>query len=410
MKRTSKINRISVVKSSKSSDVSKLKGQDGPKSSGGEEQEGQGGGGSSLSPEDMGVGGDEKEKEEKKERKGPGTTTLSDDEKIDDDFMDTIENGLENPEEWNKCDSGTGEGGEPGESMPGGDPSDIDIDGPGGPGRDDGYEGRIFKSPEETASDIDEAIREVLRTKSRHKEGKTDKEKTQGGSGSGGFRDRLEMESISGINWAQIFKTRLTAYSREKATRLPYHRKFVGNPMLRNRITSKTKSKDTLPETNIIIDTSSSLSYIELEVILAEIKGAIIEAKIKKVNLILWTTTAYYHNTYTNVKADSFNQIIQDVQDNWEGGGNNVDTVYNLMAEKGWKNKFTLHFTDGHIKNHNDGKTRDLALSVLNPSHTIFAIIMPSRSVSSNYWQDMKDRFFGEVTPIFLDMDKFHQR
>jgi hypothetical protein len=230
--------------------------------------------------------------------------------------------------------------------------------------------------------------------------------KGRGKGSSASLRDRLVIESLSKINWAQIFKTRLTEYSREKVRRIPYHRKHVTNKMLGRRIGSNVPGPNALPETNIIIDTSSSLSYSELEVILAEVQKAISSAKIEKVNLMLWHQDAYYHKSYDKVNSYNFKKIIKDVDNNWQGGSNDITKVYKKMKELGWSNKFTLHFTDGWINDHTTGETQKLSNDVLDPNNTIFGLIT-DKAVDPSWWEDMKRKFPGEKIPIFKDTDKF---
>lgn len=359
--------------------------------------EGSGAGSSGgIDPSELGLG-DKKEKE--KGLKGPGKTTLSEKEKLPEDYMKTIENAIQrqNASKWDVGEVTKGDGsGKAVQIGPDGKPIMPDEE----------HESREWGDIEKK---IDQATRDVLQNyPPAEREGKSQSEKGKGG-GTGGFRDRLQIETIAKTDWAKIFETRLTAYSRERATRIPYHRKFVGNKMLRTRITSKTQSKDTLPETNVIIDTSSSLSYRELEVILAELQKALEAAKIKKLNLILWESEAYFSKSYTNVDAKTFNTIIRDVNDNWRGGGNDIRKVYKLMKEKGWIKKFTIHLTDGWISSHKDGgEVQKLSNEVLDPNNTIFGIIYPHKTISMSDYRNITDRFPGEKVPIFLDTDKFY--
>ena len=46
-------------------------------------------------------------------------------------------------------------------------------------------------------------------------------------------------------------------------------------------------------------------------------------------------------------------------------------------------------------------------MEALDPKNTVWGIIIPNRSISSGFWETMQNSFFGEVVPIFLDMDKF---
>jgi len=330
---------------------------------------------------------------------GPGNTTLRRDERLADDYIKRMREQLGNADEWNKGQSGGDGDGEPGELVDG----EGEIPGVNGDIADE-QENRTYG---EIEAAIEQANREVIQMQPRGRESKTDDEKGTGGSSAGGFRDRLVMEGKSKTDWAKLFSTRLSAYSNEMASRKPYHRSFVGNKMMRNRITSKTIAKDTLPETNLIIDTSSSLSYAELLIIMTEVQRALEAAKIKKLNMILWTSTAYYHQTYKNVTSKTFPTILKDLNDNWVGGGNDVNSVYRLMKKKGWIKKFTIHLTDGMIQDHKSGETQKLSSDVLDPNNTIFGIIFPSRGLSVNSYNEIVDLFPGEKIPIFLDSDKF---
>lgn len=328
----------------------------------------------------------------------PGIVTLSPDEKLPREFIERIEQQLQKEKEWNI-----------GKTNPSGAESGIGIQGPQGY-QDDGDDTREWnKTPGQLDQEIDRAIKAGLEEQRKaEREAKTDSEKTMGGSGRGGIRDRLEIQIASQTDWAKIFESRLTEYSREASKYLPYHRRFVSNPRMRTRIPSRTQKKDTLPELNLIIDTSSSLSYRELEVILMEVKKALQSAKIKTINLILWTGTPYFHKSYTDVSGKKFEQVIDDIQSNWEGGGNDVNSVYELILEKGWAKKFTISLTDGYIRDHFSGRTQKLSNEALDPNNTIFGIIYPSKKISWETFIDISSRFPGEKLPIFLDTSKFY--
>lgn len=396
MKRTSKISGVSRIIKQKPSDSGSAITPE-PSKKTGIEKIGQSG----IDPSDLGLG--EKKPEPKKEKKkGPGTIVLSDDEKLPREFIDKIENQLKEADDWNIGNTeNTGNG--PISNMPGA---------PDMPGADqeEGEDIRSWdKSPAELERAINDANREAIdEVQKAEREGKTDTEKTMGGSGRGGIRDRIEMEKFSQTDWASIFKTRLTEYSKEASKYLPYHRRFVSNKAMRTRIPSRTNTKDVLPELNLIIDTSSSLSYRELEVILVEVNKALSEAKIKNLNLILWTGTPYYYNSYKNINKNNFNKIIDDVQNNWEGGGNDVNKVYELMKKKGWAKKFTISLTDGYIRDHFEGSTKTLSNEVLDPNNTIFGIIYPTKSITVDQYRDITSRFPGEKVPIFLDSTDFY--
>ena len=293
---------------------------------------------------------------------------------------------------------------------------DPDGEGPGGPDRPKVTGGRQTPAARENREwgkledDVDHANEEAGKreVKKQEREQKTDTMKTKGGNGVGGFRDRIKIESISKTDWAAIMRTRLSEYSKEASKSLPYHRKFVGNKMLRSRITSKRPERNVMPETNIIIDTSSSIAYAEAEVILAEVKKAIEGAKIKKVNIILWHSKCYYWKSYTDVSGKTFERITNDIMNHWQGGGNNVNEVYKRMKKENWIKKFTIHLTDGHIRNHKtNAETKRLAEEVLDPNNTIFGIIFSDKSVSVAQYNEICDQFPGEKVPIFLDTNKF---
>ena len=276
-----------------------------------------------------------------------------------------------------------------GDPKPPGDGPIIDLppDGPGGP---DGPEGdgdggeppkgegkRTWdKSPKELEREVDKAIRQGLdeEEKMRRDNADQDDRKRMGGGGGGSIRDRMRIEEIAKLDWAEIIKTRLTSYSNEKSQYKPYHRRFVNNPGMRTRIPSREQQMDTLPALNVVLDTSGSMSPDELSVCIAEIGSALSAANIKTLNVILWHTRAYYFREWKDVEKDDFSEVIDDINNNWQSGGNHVDVVYELMIEKGIEKQFTIHLTDGYIQDHINGSSELLELveKCLDPQNTIW--------------------------------------
>jgi len=341
--------------------------------------------------------------------KGPGGFKKA--EPLGQGTLDRVREGMENAGDHEIGQTGNDPEGEPVEPVePGGPDGPDGPDGPKIPGGKQQPAKRENRDWGKLEKDVDDANREAgqREVKKQEKEEKTDSKKTKGGNGVGGFRDRIKMEATSKTDWAAIMRTRLSLYSKEASKSLPYHRKFVGNKMLRSRITSKRPTRDTMPETNIIMDTSSSLSYAEMEVILAEMKKAIEGAKIKKVNIMLWNSQCYYWKSYHNVTGASFEGMKKDIDSHWHGGGNNVNEVYKRMKLEGWTKKFTIHLTDGWIKNHKtNSETKKLSSEALDPANTIFGIIFPDKSVSVDQYNEICDQFPGEKVPIFLDTNNF---
>lgn len=337
-------------------------------------------------------------------KKGPNVVRLRPEEILSDDLIERIEDAIKNPDDWNigGTEPGTGAPGEPG----------TEIDGPSAP-PEEGEDTREWnKTPGQLDQEIDRAIKDgIEQQRKAEREGKTDAEKTMGGSGSGGgVRDRLEIKIASQTDWAKIFESRLTEYSREASKYLPYHRRFVANPRMKTRIPSRTQQKDVLPEMNLIIDTSSSLSYRELETILAEIQKALQSAKMKKINVVLWASNPYWHKSYEDVSGNKFEKVIEDIQTNWQGGGNDTAALYELIKSKGWSKKFAIHLTDGYIDDHMSKGSRVATLSseVFDPNNTIFGIIYPKQKINYDQFKGIMDRFPGEKVPIFLDTSKFY--
>lgn len=336
----------------------------------------------------------------------PKTVVLRPEDKLSPDLVDRIDEMIKKgDDDWNIGGTNPGQGAPP---APGEGPEMEmpPIDGP------DGEDTREWnKTPGQMDQEIDRAIKAGIEEERKaEREGKTDTEKTMGGSGRGGVRDRLEIKMASQTDWAKIFESRLTEYSREASKYLPYHRRFVSNPRMRTRIPSRTQQKDVLPEMNLIIDTSSSLSYRELEVILSEIRKALQSAKMSKINVILWASDPYWHKSYEDVSGAKFEQVIDDIQANWEGGGNDTAALYELIKSKGWSKKFAIHLTDGYIDDHfsKGSPVAKLSAEVFDPNNTIFGIIYPKQKISYDQFKGIMDRFPGEKVPIFLDTNKFY--
>jgi len=348
-------------------------------------------------------------------KKGPGTKVLGDlpdDVKLPDGIVDKIRQAIKQgqPKGWNIGGTGVNIDGKPVSVAPGSGGTPVDLPGGEAPEGDDTREWN--KTPKELEKEIDRANRSGLdeEDKEKRKETKTDAEKTMGGSGGGGtIRDRMRIEAMAKTDWAEIFKTRLTEYSNEKTNYKPYHRRFVNNPGMRTRIPSREQQMDTLPALNVIIDTSSSLSYKELNVILQEVGAALSAANISTLNIIMWHTQAYYFREWKDVEKDDFSEVIDDVVNSWQGGGNDVNTVYELMIKKGIEKQFTIHLTDGYIQDHINGSSELLELvgKCLEPNDTIWGIIFKNRSVRMSLYEEMKSMFPGEILPLFLDSSKF---
>jgi hypothetical protein len=329
---------------------------------------------------------------------------------LPEDYMEKIKQGLGSAEEWNIGDvpgegqDGSGEGQGP-SSGPG------ETGGSGGAGGD-GSEPTAdrIKKMREAEKKIDEASREVLRQKSKSESGEAGKGDGSAGYGKGGLRDRLHMETLSKIDWAKIFSTRMSKYAKDKFTRLPFNRQFTGNKMLRTRISSKQPKKSQLPETNILIDTSGSISPWQAAVVMAEVKKALLTSKMKKLNVVLWTDGPYWDKSYTKITERDLVQVTKDIEDNWRSGGTSIVPVYKLMKEKGWKNKFTIIITDGYVYDRSTDSGKRIENEVLDISNTVWAILLQSRSATSSMWESLTDDLSGEKVPVFLDTDKFRQR
>lgn len=354
--------------------------------------------------------------------KGPGRRTLAPEDKLSDDFVERIRRQIDDAvsgkgADWNigGIPDRPGEPGAPGE--PGGESGKGPSIGtpaeqiPGG-------DSRIWVDPETLEKEIDDANRrgeenERISDVEREKEEKTDVEKTTGGKGKsrGRVRDRIAVERLSQTDWAAIFKTRLTEYSKENAKYLPWNRRFVSQPTtLGRKIGSKTQQRDVLPELNLLVDTSSSLSYREMAVILGEIEKALESAKVKLVNVFLWHNLPYAYKEFKDVSSKNFNNLVNWIQDNWRGGGNDEIALYKEIIARGKAKKFTISLTDAYLDDHmRDGALKQTWTKALDPANLIFAIVYPNKSISYSSWQSLGNRMPGLKIPVFLDSTKFNK-
>lgn len=349
-------------------------------------------------------------KEEKKP--SPGRRTLAPEDKLSDDFVKKIEQALDNGD-W---DHGGVPVGEPKAGEANGGPDDQSPVNVGDIQAPEGEDVRIWGDVSKLEKDMDDAIKQGLeneeQAEAESKEVKTTAEKDRGRGKGGGARERLKIETLAKTDWAAIFKSRLIAYSNERSKYLPYNRRFVaGRPMSTASLPDSTRNKDMLPKINVIIDTSSSLSYAELEVILSEIKSAMAAAKMTQLNILLWASSPYYHNSYKDVTAKTFDKVVKDIQDNWRGGGNNDSAYLEKIIELGWQKNLTINLTDGFIDDYTKpgSTTYDLALKCFNVRDLIWGIIFPTKQLTMNSWTKMVEKFPGTKLPIFLETKKFGQ-
>lgn len=231
--------------------------------------------------------------------------------------------------------------------------------------------------------------------------------KGRSSEGRGTIRDRLAIERLSGTDWAAIFKTRLTEYSSERGSRIPYDRRLMSHPGLGRRIESRVQKKDVIPELNLAIDTSASMSKKELSIILGEIQNAMSVAKINVLNIYLWHSMVYASHTFTKVKSDDFNKVVEWMQTRWETGGTNIDKLYQKIVKDGKAKKFTIILTDGEVGDHTSGYLKTEFTKALDPKDTIFGAIYQTRAISYSAWQAYVKHLPGIKVPIFLDIDKF---
>jgi hypothetical protein len=370
------------------------------------EQEPEGGDGTSA-------GQDETQPKPEEKKKGPGQRTLASEDELSGEYVDKIEKQVNDAlegkgAEWNiggippRPGMGEGEGepisiGQPQQQVPGGDE-------------------RIWVDPDTLDKEIDEANRRgeeaerIADADSQEKEERTTDQKTSGGKGKGRgrVRDRIAVERLSQTDWASIFKTRLTAYSNERAKYLPWNRRFVSSPTLGRKIGSKVQQRDVLPELNVLLDTSSSLSYRELGAMLGEISNALEAAKVKTLNVFMWHHQPYQYKSFTDVTKKNFNQVLDWVQEHWQGGGNDEVALYNEIVKKGKAKNFTISLTDAYLDDHmKEGPLKQAWTKALDPKETIFAICYPNRSISYDNWLSLADRMPGQKIPVFLDTKKF---
>lgn len=340
-----------------------------------------------------------------------GGPDLPSDVKLPKDMIDAIEKAITDPnDDWNI--GGTDGPGDEGQNLPSGVEK---MPGSTPPDLEDTEDSRIWsKTRSEAVKDIDDAIAkgqaEARKEAIKKREAKTTAEKDAGGMGGGGtIRDRIEIESLARTDWAQIFKTRLKDYRRTFTKEKPWSRRFGGNAVMRTRIPSRTSEPSALGQVNLVIDTSSSLSYRELEVILSEVNEALQTAEISDLNVILWTDLVYHFKKWKKINSTNFQEVIKDIQENWEGGANEgVYEIYERMMKEGIAKQFTIHFTDGYIKSHvTDKRLNRLFSDAIDPKNMVWGMIFKDRSFSMNVWDDYTKNFPGEIVPIFMDTDKF---
>jgi hypothetical protein len=358
--------------------------------------------------------------DEPAKKKGPGRRTLAPEDKLPDDFVERIRQQIEDAvsgkgADWNigGIPDRPGEGSAAGEMSQGEGPSIGEpVETP--PGGDN----RIWVDPETLSKEIDEANRrgeenERVSDSEKAKEERTDAEKTSGGKGKGRgrVRDRIAVEKLSQTDWASIFRTRLTEYSRESSKYLPWNRRFVSQPTtLGRKIGSKTQTRDVLPELNLLVDTSSSLSYREMAVILGEIEKALESAKIKMINVFLWHHQPYAYKEFKDISSKNFNKLVDWIQENWQGGGNDEIALYNNIIKRGKAKKFTISLTDAYLDDHmREGSLKQTWTKVLDPANLIFAIVYPNKSISYDSWLKLGNRMPGLKIPVFLDSSKFNK-
>ena len=177
---------------------------------------------------------------------------------------------------------------------------------------------------------------------------------------------------------------------------------------MRSSIGARTPAADTLPELNLLIDTSSSLSYREMSVILSEIKNALNSAKIKQLNVFMWESTPYAYKSWKDFNSSKFNELLDWVFASWKGGGNDEEALYAEIIKRGKAKKFTISLTDAYLHDHmKDGPLKDIWTKALDVRETIFAIIYPSKNINYNQWLALGTRMPGQKVPIFFDTSKF---
>jgi hypothetical protein len=357
-------------------------------------------------PQSQEKGSTPKPSPKKEEKKGPGIKRI-----FSDDFLEELEKTIKSGDDsWNigEIPIRPGESGIPG----------IQIDGnfPGAEAEQpEGDDTRVWVDPKKLESEIDrlneigeEAESESEKKKSKEK--KTSSEKSTGkGGGAGGVREKIKIRKLARTDWASIFKTRLSLYSDEKEKFKYWDRRLISNPALGRRVGSFDPEEDVLPEVNVLIDTSSSLSYKELEVILSELSMALQSTKIEILNVFLWESSAYAYKSFTGINSRNFEQVLDWIFSNWRGGGNDDIALMKRIIKEGKAKNLTIHLTDAYIGDYNSpGKLRDIATQALDYNETISGIIFPNQGeVSLDVWDNLSSKMPGDKIPIFMDTTKF---
>lgn len=357
-----------------------------------------------------------KKEQAEAKKKGPGRRTLSPEDKLSDDLVNRIDDMVKTAASgggapWNI-------GGIP--PRPGQDGSGSPAQGQGNvpsigtptappPGKDE----RIWVDIDELSRMVDKLNKEGESNErvadAESKEEMTDSEKSMGGKGKGKgpIRNRIAIENLSKTDWAGIFKTRLKGYSNEKSKYLPWDRRLASDKILGRSIGSRVQKKDVLPELNLLVDTSSSLSYHEMSVILGEIESALESSKIKILNVFLWATEPYAFNTFKDVSKKNYKMVEKWIQDNWHGGGNDEVKLYDEIIKRGKAKKFTISLTDAYLGDHMiDGPIKKSWTKALDPQNLIFAICYPNMKISLSDWERLGARMPGTKVPIFLNKIK----
>lgn len=361
------------------------------------------------------------------ESESPGKKFLDEDgkiggqERLSNDFLDRIRETIGDSD---KGDGGPGEEGEEPAEWWGRNPGNIEVaDSDGeestiGVGVGNGDNIKEYEFPGDYEREeyiIDKALKDFLEKenidrieKAKEQEGKYSRKGK--GIGVGGFIDRIEAERKSQINWAQIFKKRLTDYSKSvDGVEKPWNRRFIGsgNPIVR-RITSKTPSMDTISGLNVLIDTSGSVGPRELEILMGELTKALASSKIASLNIFLWHSISYAHEEFQDVSKKNSKRIINWTLDNFKSGGTNISSVYQDIIDKKKTKRFTICFTDGEVGSHKDEEMIKLWTKALDPRNLIYGITIRSKvDYSGDYYRKMIDDFPGTLIPIFLDHPKF---
>lgn len=108
--------------------------------------------------------------------------------------------------------------------------------------------------------------------------------------------------------------------------------------------TKKTKSGSV----GIAIDTSGSVSSEDINVIMNEVAKLLKQFPNIEVEVVLWASTAYYHNKFTKANTSA---IIADVSRNVRSGGTELSSVAMLYdANKLTTPDAMIYFTDGHVE------------------------------------------------------------